>query len=288
MDPSYNNSFNAPQPVVSSGGDIVLSSQPKKDRKKLVIAIIIVACILVGVGVFILVNFMSKNSTSLSEYGNQYFNLITTGEKNKIWTDGEVNIDTLKESESSNIYNISESGDPLSDENKTYYSELHSILSNINKLAHKLTNEENKNTLEYLADDSSKLLSLYSAGMALVYTNASYDYYIENGSLDGFLDQINYNINDTEDNLINDFKYIVDLTYEKEEEYFRAVNNSGCLVANTIDYECEAGSQLAVSARREMQDAQGTLADYADKMLNLIIVQANEIKTLTADGGNNE
>ena len=150
--------------------------------------------------------------------------------------------------------------------------------------------EEERTRLESLLDDSSKLLPLYFISTALVYTNGSYDYFMEHKNFDGFLADFGYPIGDFEDGgIIKAFSMAINQAYSLNELYYNAVMKSGCMKDNNeqsyIDNVCLRNKSEVNDINNDRMTAWRALGKYSDMMLDLIIADADNIKEMVVNGG---
>ena len=263
MDSSNNNSY------------IVLKNETKKPGKWIfwLIGIFVVTAVILLVLIIVLGNKKNDNKT----YANEYFSLLTTGEKSKDFN-GELTFDAISNEELSNIYTIPRNYGVLDAENTNYYNELVSLLGKIKDGA----NED----LAYLVDDSKTMLSYYFAAVALAYTNSSYKYYFENGNLNDLLSVYGYPFSMSDDDTTMNFKSTIDDLYESKNVFYESVSGTGCVVDSEIDYGClsDLNSGAVNQIQKEISWLEYVERMQADQMLSIIVMNADSIREIVNGG----
>lgn len=268
MDSSVDNSY------------VILTNETKKPRRwAFWLAGIFIAIAIVSLVALIIV-MGNKKGGSIKKYTNEYLNLLSTGEKSDADFNGELTLDTVSSSESANIYTIPRYYSALDERNVGYYNELIGILNKIREGA----NED----LVYLVDDSKTMISYYFAATTLGFTDADYKYYFENGNLDGLLSVYGYPFDVSEDDTTMNFKSTIDDLYESDKTFYESVKGAGCIIDNEVDYGCL--EDLDSGQINEIQEKNSWLEyleeTQSNQMLNIIVMNANNIKELVSGGLN--
>ncbi|MBR5939501.1 hypothetical protein IKZ77_03055, partial [Candidatus Saccharibacteria bacterium] len=151
-------------------------------------------------------------------------------------------------------------------------------------------NEEDKEELKRLIDESSALISFYFISTILVDTNESYNYYLEHKNFDNFLSNYGYPVGEFEDaGILNNFKVAIERLYSRKEFYYNTILQADCIRNNNegayIDYDCLNGNMEINNAQGAILDAQIVVDDYSSKMPSLILAYANNMRSIV-DGDN--
>lgn len=260
MDPSYNNSFSS----FNSGaqGEIVLVADSQKKSKKglLLFLLLLISVLLVGALIIFLV--VGNRSSSLESLEEQYLNLLMDDERNY---------------------------SPLSEQKKNY-DELNTVLNNIQEAVKRSNlNNEKRGQMDFLINNSRDLLFLYFISTALVDTNASYNYFLEKGSLKGFLDEYGYSEGtEIKNDMIGDLRLMVDNAFSGKKKYYESLVNAGCIDDAGINYECAAGDVAVEMAESDMFSSKAVVESYVDRIMSIIVANANEMKKITTGGKNGQ
>lgn len=289
MNPSYNNNsfgnFNAP----INSGDIVLQSQPNKTKKILpvILAGVVVLLLVIVLAVVILVR-REASTVAADQYLEKYANLLVNGELVENYTATKIDKNELENATGDNIYILTRQGDPLSEKNIGYYKSLEEALNGVQGSISRLAiSEDRKQALSSLVNESKMLTKLYFVSTALVYTNATYDYYFEKGNFDGLLEEYGYPFNEEYEGIAETFQIAIDELYDSKLEYYRSLAQAGCQEDGSFDYECVNGGAMVEESRNRMATVQAVLGRYADMMFDIIMRDENNMYELLG-GDKNE
>ena len=240
----------------SDNGDIILV-RDKKSKKPLIISIVAILLVVAVVSITLFIIFSNNNTKSFNEYIDEYQTLVKSLDENETIVSYEK------------------------------YEELQNALTNIKTKIPDSLNEEDKEELKRLIDESSALISFYFISTILVDTNESYNYYLEHRNFDGFLSNYGYPINEQyEDGMLDNFKTAINLVLKEKETYYKEVTESDCIklgeVTNKtyIDYPCLDNNTSVNEAELKKQNQEAILKDYSKGMLKLITNESDMISRI--------
>lgn len=292
MSPSYNDAFGsfstggtdaggvsgAPvgvAPVINSG------QKPKKNLKFILVVIGIFA--LVAVGVFALWKGGLFGGGNVKTSIKNYISLLVYGKESGDEISGDVSLSELMNSEDvKNIYSSLRLSDPIGEENVEYYSKLKKILEKIQQQAKANSDEK------YLASLTLELLPRYFVSTILADTNASYNYFVENGNLDNFLAGYDYPFKESERAFLQDDDGLINALVSGKKELYGAIKQANCLASDGVDYECldmldDEKIKVLQLNNLELENA---VRDVARDLLDRIIINANSMNSLIKEGEN--
>lgn len=278
---------------ISSGGPVVIGggTQEKKGKKWIVLlAVVFVVAALVGFAVLMMMPRNSKSDKNVIAYTNEYLSLLATGEKSDaVFDENKLTSATISSGELKNIYVIPRFYTSLEEDSANYYKELQTLLDEIkNRSAEEKYSDEQKDEIAFFVDNSKTMLSYYFVATALSYTNSDYEYYLKNGSLDGFLSVYDYPFAETDDEVLLYFGSVINTLYESKKSFYETVSKTSCVKDERIDYACleEINSKQIEELQGQNSELTSILETQVSKMLNLIVVDAKEINELINGGSN--
>ena len=274
-------------PIAGSGsGDIILDNSGGKKKKVWLIVVVIVLVVLAILGlVAVLVLNIPKNNLSINDYMEQYLSLLEYGKENEEdFSSGDISVKSLSNEEAENIYAIPRFSDPLSEKNVNYYNALQRVLDGMRE---KAASVESGEDIIFLVDDSKTLISYYFVAAALVYTNASYNYFIQNGNLEGFLSAYGYPFDVGEEDKNSFLASTIRKAYNMRAEVYNEISRTNCVTDERVDYACLQYLNSESLMEKQMKDSsfERVLKSYIEDMLEELIVDVDDMKVLLNGDG---
>lgn len=259
----------------------IISPVKEKKSGKIWLWVLLIILVVGVVALLIWLFTTNRNSESSSNYWQDYADYLVFGVDKKEEVSGELSLQNVMNNNYENIYYLPRYYNFLEDTNLNYYKSMKDLLNKINEdVATKtLLTEETRAQIEGLTTESQKLLSIYFVGASLVYNNASYEYYLANDSLEGFLSDYGYPLDDNGNGAVYDWAGQVNYLFAKKQEYYNAINQANCLSETGIDYTCADASNVVMQAKGEMDLANQVVEDQIDVILSEVLNDAKVIGT---------
>lgn len=262
-----------------NGGDIILVNDPKPKpaKKKILIGGGVALAIVVILVVVLAISNIGR--IDIDEYISRYASLFVYGNEEHLSMRDNIAFSSLTEGGNDNVYVVPNLYDLTDQKVIDYYTRLQYLLDMIEKGGTTLSDsDERKLYLIDLANESRRLLSYYFVGSALLNSNVSLEYYVQNQGMDGFLSDYGYPFTAVGDDdwlweaIGGQIVRLVDNRYV----IYRDASSAGCIDGEEITYSCmrQNGVQYA-DLQRDNDNLDIDILESLDLTLDWLIDDCN-------------